>query len=106
MRLSKTGWSIRIRTKKEGGRNAMKPVNRSRLNRNWFRAMTLCLTFGFVTQLGYSFQNQEASGQQNVPLKETLSAPATPTRPAMEEFLLKAKIVSQRPLSLGVTNSR
>jgi hypothetical protein len=68
--------------------------------------MTLCLTFGFVTQLGHSFQNQDASGQQNVPLKETLSAPATPTRPAMEEFLLKAKIVSQRPLSLGVTNSR
>jgi len=68
--------------------------------------MALCLASVSITQAGYSFQNQNLSTQEVSPSKETTSFTAHPTRPQMEEFLRNARVLQQKPLSLGVTNSQ
>jgi hypothetical protein len=86
--------------------DAMRPMNTSELAKNWFRAVTLCLTSGFFIRAGYSFPNQDLPGQERAFLKETASVATRPTRPEMEEFLRRAQVIRQKPLSVGVTNSQ
>jgi len=68
--------------------------------------MTLCLTSVFITQPGYSFQAQDLSSQEKSAASASTFFTSGPTRPQMEEFLRKARVLQQKPLSLGVTNSQ
>ncbi len=76
------------------------------LTKNWFGTMAFCLTSVFITQEGYSFHAQDLSSQEKSPSKETTSFAARLTRSEMEEFLRNARVLQQKPLSLGVTNSQ
>jgi hypothetical protein len=106
-----TSWPEGLEMKKtyQEGDAAMRQIKRSWITESWFRATTLLRAFGFViglSQTGYSFQGGDLSDKEKASLKET--SPVSPglSRPQIEEFLLKAPVIQQRPLSIGVTNSQ
>jgi hypothetical protein len=99
------GWPEKPETSEVKG-DAMKKT--PRMARNWFRAKTVFLVTGLIglAPAGYSFQNQDFYGQEEPSPKQITSVLAGLARPQIEEFLLTARVVQEKPLAVGVTNSQ
>ena len=87
----------------------MRQTKKSWLNWHRLRVTTLCLASGCgpgLAQARYGFQGQDVSDPEKISLVETTTASSGLSRPQMEEFLLKARVVGQKELKVGVTNSQ
>jgi hypothetical protein len=87
----------------------MRQTKKSWLNKNWLRVATLCLVSGCgsgLAQAGYDLQGRDVSDAEKISLKETTSVSSDLSRPQMEAFLLKARVLGQKELKVGVTNSQ
>ena len=77
----------------------MRPLHPSQAKRNRFKFVELCLFLVCAGAFGLDGLAQDVA-------VATTTSPPKLTRAEMEEFLLKAKVIEQRNLSTGITNSQ
>lgn len=76
------------------------------LRKTWLGVGTLLLVSSCSAGLAQEVLKQKASEVETGSLEQSATVSVGLTRPQMEEFLLTARVVQQKSLSLGVTNSQ
>ena len=88
-------------------RDQMSCIRRQWLRKTWLAVGTLLLLVSNCSGgLAQGLLGQKASEDEKSSLKQSGTVSVALSRPQMEQFLLTARVVQQKPLSVGVTNSQ